>query len=72
MSIYDQDPDTGLPRPPLTMDPVTDDQITSQRAQAVRALAARAHVRKTWRRREPDLARATETELTRILTGASS
>lgn len=41
----------------------------AQRVRAVRMLRNRAHVRKTWRRREPELARTWENELTAILAG---
>ncbi len=51
------------------------DRLAEQRERAVRALANMAHVRKTWRKREPEYARAAETEITRLakeMTGASS
>lgn len=59
-------------RDPVRPDPAAAAQVSAQRARAVRALANRADVRKRWRKREPDLARAIETELAAILEGASS
>lgn len=66
MSIYDQDPDTGLPRDPPELTLVPGDQVTAQRETAARARRNRAHVRALMREREPELARIIEYALITI------
>lgn len=60
-SVYDYDPDTGIPRNPRdTPEPVTGAQETAQREKSTRARYNQLHIRTLLREREPELARAIE------------
>lgn len=60
MSIYDLNPDIGLPRDPPEMNPVTDDQVTRQQEAATRAMYNQTDVRALVRKHQPELARVLE------------
>ena len=64
MSIYGQDPDTGLPREPVAPDPVTDDQVTAQRVKATRARYNCLDVRALLARNQPAYAAALDAAVT--------